>query len=40
MNGEKLLSSIAAHAPLTIDHVDGPHSKTPELKSLILNRGL
>lgn len=40
MNGEKLLKAIKADERLTIDHIDGPYSETPSLKSLILNRGL
>lgn len=40
MNGEKLLSGIAAHDPLTINHIDGPYGENVALKSLILNRGL
>jgi N-acetylneuraminate synthase len=40
MNGEKLLQPIKANERLTIDHIDGPYSENPSLKSLILNRGL
>jgi sialic acid synthase SpsE len=40
MNGEKLLQPIKADERLTIDHIDGPYSENPSLKSLILNRGL
>jgi len=40
MNGEKLLKPIRSHESLTIDHIDGPYSENPSLKSLILSRGL
>ena len=40
MNGELLSSAIKVDSPLTIDHVSGPYSQNPGLKSLILNRGL
>lgn len=40
MDGEKLIKSIKAHEPLTIDHIDGPYSQNSSLKSLIMNRGL
>ena len=40
MNGEKLAKSIKADEKLMIDHVDGPYSRNPSLKELILNRGL
>lgn len=40
INGEKLLQAIKANERLTIDHIDGPYSENPSLKSLILNRGL
>ena len=40
MNGERLLQPIQANERLTIDHIDGPYSESPALKSLILNRGL
>ena len=40
MNGEKLQQPIQANDRLTIDHIDGPYSQNPALKSLILNRGL
>lgn len=40
MDGEKLVKSIKANEPLTIDHIDGPYSETANLKDLILNRGL
>ncbi len=40
MNGERLVAEIKAHQPLTIDHISGPYSNNPGLKSLILNRGI
>lgn len=40
MNGEKLLQPIKADEQLTINHIDGPYSQTPNLKNLILARGL
>lgn len=40
MNGEKLVQPIKADEKLTIDHVDGPYSRNPALKDLILDRGL
>jgi N-acetylneuraminate synthase len=40
MNGEKLISGIKADDPLTIDHIDGPYSENPNLKKLLLERGL
>ena len=40
MDGEKLIKSIKANEPLTIDHIDGPYSQNSSLKSLIINRGL
>lgn len=40
MNGERLLQPLAAHDRLTIEHIDGPYSQTPALKTLIQNRGL
>ena len=40
MNGEKLISGIAANEPLTINHIDGPYSEDQRLKGFILNRGL
>lgn len=40
MDGEKLIKSIKANEPLTIDHIDGPYSQNSSLKSLIMNRGL
>jgi len=40
MNGEKLINGIMADEPLTIDHIDGPYSENPNLKKLLLERGL
>lgn len=40
MNGETLTKLIKADQPLTIEHIDGPYSEHPELKKMILNRGL
>lgn len=40
MNGEKLAKPIKADEKLTIDHVDGPYSRSSSLRHLILNRGL
>jgi N-acetylneuraminate synthase len=38
--GEELKRSIAAGAPLTIDDLDNPYSRTAALRESILNRGL
>jgi N-acetylneuraminate synthase len=40
MNGERLTTPIKANDALTIDHIDGPYAENPELRKLILNRGL
>ncbi len=40
MNGERLIVAIKADEALTINHIDGPYSENPALRSLILNRGL
>lgn len=40
MNGERLIAGLRVDEPLTINHIDGPYSENPALKSLILNRGL
>jgi len=40
INGEQLIAAINANQPLTIDHIGGPYGQNPNLKSLILNRGL
>jgi len=39
MNGEKLITSIKANAPLNIDHIDGPYAENDHLKKLIMSRG-
>jgi N-acetylneuraminate synthase len=38
--GERLTRSLKADETITIDHMDTPYSKSPELRSLILNRGM
>ena len=40
MNGEKLIKSLKANEPLTINDIDGPYSENENLKNLILTRGL
>lgn len=40
INGEKLTKDIKTDQPLTIEKIDGPYNENPNLKSLILNRGL
>jgi sialic acid synthase SpsE len=40
MNGEKLLWPLKTNEKLTIEHIDGPYSKTPSLKTFILHRGI
>ena len=40
INGERLVTGLAADEPLTVDHVDGPYAEDPRLRSLIMNRGL
>jgi N-acetylneuraminate synthase len=40
MNGEILSRPIKADEPLTIDHIDGPYNQKPDLKELIMRRGL
>lgn len=40
MNGEKLLGPLKKNEKLTIEDIDGPYSKTPSLKTFILNRGI
>lgn len=40
MNGEVLTTRIKADQPLTIEYIDGPYSEQPELKKIILDRGL
>lgn len=38
--GEPLVKAVAADQPLTIDHIDNPYSRVPELRALITGRGL
>lgn len=38
--GEVLTTDIRADSPLKIDHFDNPYSRIPELRELILQRGL
>jgi N-acetylneuraminate synthase len=40
MNGEKLVTDLAANAPLTINDIDGPYNENSSLRALILDRGL
>jgi N-acetylneuraminate synthase len=40
MSGETLLQPVAADAPLMIESIDSAYAYSPELKSIILNRGL
>lgn len=40
MDGEQLVKPIKANEALTIEHIDGPYSENPGLKSIIMNRGL
>lgn len=40
MNGETLRTPLAAHAPIMIDHVHGPHAESQSLRELIYQRGL
>jgi len=39
-SGETLVRPIKALEPLTIDHLDNPYSRVPELRNFILARGL
>jgi N-acetylneuraminate synthase len=39
MNGERLVRSVAADSPLTVDDIDGPYSEHPTLRELIAHRG-
>ena len=39
VNGEALAQDIQANAPLTIDALDNPYSRNPELREQILQRG-
>jgi N-acetylneuraminate synthase len=38
--GEPLTTSVLANAPLTIDHLSNPYSRVPELREMILQRGI
>ena len=38
--GEELKRSVSAGAPLTIDDLDNPYSRTAALRESILKRGL
>jgi N-acetylneuraminate synthase len=38
--GEKLTRSVKADGAITIDHMDTPYSQNPELRQLIMNRGI
>lgn len=38
--GEALIRPISQDEPLTIDHLDNPYSRVPDLRNAILNRGL
>lgn len=40
MNGERLLGSIKADAPIQIDHIDSPYAENDDLKKLIYQRGI
>ena len=40
MNGIRLQSRIVANQPLTVDHIDGPYSRSTYLKEQILQRGI
>jgi len=39
INGEALAQDVQANAPLTIDALDNPYSRNPELREQILQRG-
>lgn len=39
INGERLITPIKADEALTINHIAGPYSENPALRSLILDRG-
>jgi len=39
-NGEALVKPITADSPLTVDDVDGPYSTMPQLRELLMTRGL
>jgi N-acetylneuraminate synthase len=38
--GEALSQSVSANAPITIEHLDNPYSRSPDLRSQIQARGL
>ena len=40
MNGIRLQSRITANQPLTVDHIDGPYSRSTYLKKQIFQRGI
>ena len=40
MNGEKLITTLKANEPLTINNIDGPYNANHSLKQLIMSRGL
>jgi len=40
MNGIRLQSRITANQPLTVEHIDGPYSRSTYLKEQILQRGI
>lgn len=40
INGERLIESVKANQPLTINNIDGPYNENESLRELILNRGL
>ncbi len=40
MNGIRLQSRITANQPLTVEHIDGPYSRSTHLKEQILQRGI
>jgi N-acetylneuraminate synthase len=40
ISNDVLVRAVRAHEPLSIDMFDNPYSNVPELKQLILNRGL
>jgi N-acetylneuraminate synthase len=40
LNGLTITKDIKAGSPLTIDDVDGPYSSNPQLKSIIMDRGI
>jgi len=40
MNGERLRKAVAKDAPLSIDDIDSPYARIPNLREGIMNRGL